>query len=487
MTTAAIEIKRPAVQLRIGAERLSSGSGGVYQHIDPSTGRPDADVPLAGPAEVDRAVQVAHTAYLEWRRTKPAERRRLLMRLADLIEERAADFVQLATMDNGTPAGLAGGLVAMSVEWTRYYAGWADKVSSEVTGSLREDGEFSYTLAQPWGVIGAIITWNGPLISLAMKVPAALAAGNTVVIKPSEFTPFTAGLFAEMAAQAGIPDGVINVLTGGPEAGQALVEHPLVKKISFTGGPVTARKILHTCADLIKPVVMELGGKSGNIIFADADLDRACGMGTLLSVGVMSGQGCAFPTRMIVERSVYDDVIERVRTTAGFFKVGNPLDADTVAGPVINEEALKRITGMIKQAKSDGARLITGGERIGGDLAGGFYMQPTVFADVDPQSELAQTEVFGPVLSIIPFDTEDEAIEIANSTQYGLSGYVFTNDLRRAHRVAEELETGEVLINGAINLGVTRPFGGIGISGMGKEGGRAGLEEFLQVKTVSMA
>jgi len=487
MTTAAIEIERPTVQLRIGSERLTGGSGGVYQHINPTTGRPDADVPLAGPAEVDQAVQVAHTAYLEWRRTKPSERRRLLMRLADLIEERAEDFAQLAAMDNGTPVGIASGLVALSIEWTRYYAGWADKVSSEVTASLRADGEFSYTLAQPWGVIGAIITWNGPLISLAMKVPAALAAGNTVVIKPSEFTPFTAGLFAELATEAGIPDGVINVVPGGPEAGQALVEHPLVKKISFTGGPATARKILHSCADLIKPAVLELGGKSGNLVFADANLDSACGVGTLMSVGILSGQGCAFPTRMIVERSVYDEVIERVRTTASFFKVGNPFEADTISGPVVNEQALKRITGMIEQAKSDGARLITGGERIGGDLADGYFLQPTVFADVDPGSELAQNEVFGPVLSIIPFDDEEQAIEIANSTQYGLSGYVFTNDLRRAHRVAEELETGEVLINGAINLGVTRPFGGIGISGMGKEGGRAGLDEFLHVKTVSMA
>lgn len=485
--TSSVDVKRPTVELRIGAERLPTGSGGVHQHIDPTTGRPDADVPLAGPAEVDRAVQVAHAAYLEWRRTRPAERRRLLLRLADLIEERAADFAQLAAMDNGTPVGIASGLVALSIEWTRYYAGWADKVSSEVTASLRADGEFSYTLAQPWGVIGAIITWNGPLISLAMKVPAALAAGNTVVIKPSEFTPFTAGLFAELAVEAGIPDGVINVVTGGPDAGQALVEHPLVKKISFTGGPATARKILHSCADLIKPAVVELGGKSGNIVFADADLDSACGVGTLMSVGILSGQGCAFPTRMIVERSIYDEVIERVRTTAGFFKVGDPFEADTISGPVVNEQALERITRVIEQAKSDGARLITGGERIGGDLAGGFYLQPTVFADVDPDSDLAQNEVFGPVLAIIPFDGEDQAIEIANSTQYGLSGYVFTNDLRRAHRVAEELETGEVLINGAINLGVTRPFGGIGISGMGKEGGRQGLEEFLHVKTVSMA
>ena len=480
-------MKRPTVELRIGGERLSVGSGGVHQHIDPTTGRPDADVPLAGVAEVERAVQVAHAAYLDWRRTKPADRRRMLMRLGDLIETHVADFARLAALDNGTPVTTSTAVLPIAVEWTRYYAGWADKISSEVTASLRTNGEFSYTLAQPWGVIGAIITWNGPLISLAMKVPAALAAGNTVVIKPSELTPFTAGLFADLAAEAGIPDGVINVVTGGPDAGAALVEHPLVKKISFTGGPETARKILRSCADLIKPAVMELGGKSGNIVFADADLDLACGLGTMLSVGALSGQGCAFPTRMIVERSVYDEVVERVRTIAGFVKVGNPLETETVSGPVVNEQALNRITGMVERAIGDGARLITGGGRVDGELASGYFLEPTVFADVDPESELAQTEVFGPVLSIIPFDGEEQAIAIANSTAYGLSGYVFTNDLRRAHWVAEELETGEVLINGAANLGATRPFGGIGISGMGKEGGRQGLEEFLHVKTVSMA
>ncbi|GAB4659492.1 aldehyde dehydrogenase family protein [Mycobacterium avium] len=485
--TSSVDVERPSVELRIGAERLRVGSAGVHQHVDPTTGRPDADVPLAGRADVERAVQVAHEAYLHWRRTKPADRRRVLMRFADLIEAHAEDFARTAALDNGTPVGTSALLVPVAVEWTRYYAGWADKISSEVTASLRADGEFSYTLAQPWGVIGAIITWNGPLISLAMKVPAALAAGNTVVIKPSELTPFTAGLFADLAAEAGIPDGVINVVPGGAEAGAALVAHPLVKKISFTGGPDTARKILHTCADLIKPAVMELGGKSGNIVFADADLDTACGIGTMMSVAILSGQGCAFPTRMLVERSVYDEVIERVRTIAGFVKVGNPFEADTVSGPVVNEQALVRITGMIERASRDGARLVTGGGRLGGELAGGYYLEPTVFADVDPQSELAQNEVFGPVLSIIPFDDEAQAIEITNGTPYGLSGYVFTNDLRRAHRVAEELETGEVLINGAANLGATRPFGGIGISGMGKEGGRQGLEEFLHIKTVSMA
>ncbi|MGO9100070.1 MAG: aldehyde dehydrogenase family protein [Mycobacterium sp.] len=486
MTSSALESQRPEVTLRIGAEKRHTASGGLYRHINPCTGTPDADIPLAGPTEIDQAVQVAHQAYQTWRRTRPADRRRMLSRLADLIEQHTDDFARLGTLDNGTPSAVVSGLVAFSTEWTRYYAGWADKISSEVSASLLTHGEFSYTLAQPYGVIGVIITWNGPLISLAMKIPAALAAGNTVVVKPSELTPFTATLFADLAAEAGIPEGVINVVPGDAEAGAALVAHPLVKKISFTGGPETARKIMRECAETIKPVVMELGGKSGNVIFDDADLDLACASGTMLSVGVLSGQGCAFPTRMIVARSVYEDVIARVQAVAATIKVGDPFDAATTSGPVINAQALQRIMGMIERAQHAGARLITGGQRMGGQLADGYYLQPTVFADVDPHSELAQKEVFGPVLSIIPFDTDDEAIDIANSTPYGLSGYVFTNSLRRAHRVAEELETGEVLINGALNLGPHRPFGGIDFSGMGKEGGRHGLDEFLRTKSVSL-
>jgi aldehyde dehydrogenase (NAD+) len=487
MTASTIDTTRPEVRLRIGGEKRRTASGGTFNHINPCTGRPDAEIPMAGPAEIDEAVTAAHNAYLTWRQTNPTERRRVLMRLADLIEEHADDFNRLGTFDNGTPTGLVAGLVAMSVEWTRYYAGWADKITSEVSGSYRAHGEFSYTLSQPYGVIGVIITWNGPLISLAMKVPAALAAGNTVVIKPSELTPFSADLFADLAAEAGIPEGVVNVVPGSAEAGAALVAHPLVKKVTFTGGPDTARKILQSCAEHIKPSVMELGGKSGNIIFEDANLDLACSVGTLMSVGMMSGQGCAFPTRMIVARPLYDDVLASVSGIASLIKVGDPLQPDTVAGPVVNEAALQRITGIIQRATKDGARLITGGERIGGELADGYFLQPTVFADVNPVSELAQKEVFGPVLSIIPFDTEEQAIEIANSTPYGLSGYVFTNDLKRAHRVAEEMETGEVLINGAAPLPVHRPFGGFGISGMGKEGGRLGLDEFLRTKSVSIA
>ncbi|MFJ8019418.1 aldehyde dehydrogenase family protein [Streptomyces sp. NPDC096311] len=484
-----VDRTRPAVHLRIGGERLTSGSGGVHDHIDPATGQVDARIPLAGSTEMDRAVHTARAAFEKWRHVPPAERRRLLTRLADLIEENLGEFSRRAALDNGTPVSVAAGIGQMAIEWTRYYAGWADKLSGDVTTTRTTDGELGYTLPLPYGVIGVIITWNGPLISLAMKIPAALAAGNTVVVKPSELTPFSGELFADLIERAGFPAGVVNVLPGAAEAGAALVEHPLVEKISFTGGPATARRILTACAQDMKPAVLELGGKSAQLVFEDADLQQACAFGSMLALATLSGQGCAFPTRMLVQRPVYEEVIERVADMARAIAIGDPFDPTTLSGPVVNQAAVDRIQGMVKQAKADGSRLVIGGGmangRFEGPLSGGYFVEPTVFADVDPKSELAQTEVFGPVLAIIPFDTEEEAVEIANGTRYGLASYLWTNDLGRAHRVTEALEAGEVLVNGATGLAVNRPFGGIGISGVGKEGGREGIAEFLRVKSIA--
>ena len=483
---ATIDRVPPTVHLRIGDQRLASGSGGQHGHIDPCTGKVDATIPLAGPAEVDRATGVAADAFDGWRRTRPAERRRLLTRLADLIDANTAELARVGTLDNGMP-NASGITIGIAAEWTRYYAGWCDKLSSEVVGTVAEAGAFSYTLHQPYGVVAAIITWNAPLLSLAMKVPAMVAAGNTVVVKPSELTPFTGELFMDLVAEAGFPPGVINMVPGGPEAGEALVTHPKVKKVSFTGGVTTAQRILRSCADTMKPVVLELGGKSANIIFEDADLQSAATLGTVLSCGMMAGQSCNFGTRMLVQRSVYDQVVERAAAAAASFKVGDPFEAGVMSGPVISEASLERILGIIDRAKGEGARLVAGGSRLGGDLSDGYFIAPTVFADVAPDSELAQTEVFGPVLAITPFETDDEALEIANNSRYGLSGYVQTANLRRALRLAEEMVTGEVLINGAPNMMVGRPYGGIGMSGVGKEGGRQGIEEFLRIKGVGIA
>jgi aldehyde dehydrogenase (NAD+) len=355
VATTTVDRTPPTVHLRIGDQKLSTGSGGTHWHVNPCNGKIDATVPLAGKAEIGQANEVAHEAFQGWRRTAPAVRSRLLFRLAGLIEEHAAEFARLGTLDNGMPNG-DGYMAVNSADWTRYYAGWTDKLSSDVVGSRTDTGALSYTIGQPYGVIGIIITWNGPLISLAHKVPPAVAAGNTVIVKPSELTPFTGELFADLVAEAGFPAGVINILPGAPEAGEALVSHPLVKKVTFTGGPATGRRILRACADSMKPAVMELGGKSANIIFDDADLDDACERGTIAACGRMSGQGCAFPSRMLVQRTVYEEVVGRVADVARSLVIGDPFTPGVIGGPVINEASLNRILGMIERAQPDGAR-----------------------------------------------------------------------------------------------------------------------------------
>ena len=473
--------------LLIGDKVIEKASGGVYTHINPATGLAQAEIPLAGASETEDAVAAASAAFKLWRQMPGRERGVLLARLADLIKENASEFQRLAVLEGGTPFSIAASGAGIAEEWTRYYAGWADKIDGQVVSSFPSD-EFIYTLPEPYGVIGIVITWNGPLISLGMKVIPALAAGNTVVVKPAEQTPFVAALFGQLALQAGIPPGVINILPGAVESAQTLIAHPDVQKVSFTGGPVTARKILHQCAELLKPSVMELGGNSANIVVAYADLDVAAQHAAMMSVGLLSGQGCELPTRLLVQDSVYDEMVEKVVAIAKSLPIGDPRDPNTFIGPVINEEACDRILAMVERAKLAGAgRLVLGGERLGGDLAKGFFVSPTIFADVDPQSEIAQQEVFGPVLVIQKFSTEEEVIEIANSTQYGLGGYIQTNDLKRAHRVAAAMTTGSVHINGSRNIPAHAPFGGLGLSGFGKEGGRPGLDEFIRLKTVSLA
>jgi len=485
MSSTQVDRRPPPVYLNVGAERLAQGSGGFGVHVDPTCGQVDAQVPLAGPIEVERAVAAAHAAFEVWRATPPWQRRRLLTKLADAIQDNAAEFARLGTLDNGMAISTAVGFAHQAADWTHYYAGYADKVRGETNTHFVADGDFSYTLALPYGVIGVIITWNGPLVSLAMKIPAALAAGNAVVVKPSELTPFSAQLYADLVAEVGFPPGVVNILPGTGEAGSALVGHPLVAKVTFTGGPETARKILHSCAETMKPAVLELGGKSANIIFEDADLDTACEWGARRVLGTLSGQGCGFPTRMVVHEKVYDEVVGRVAAIAQRIRVGDPFDPRTDTGPLVSQAAVDRVLAMIGRAGLDGARLVVGGSRLGGAYAKGFYIEPTVFADVDPLSELGQKEVFGPVLAIMKFSSEEDAIRIANCTRYGLASYIQTTDLRRAHRVAERL-TGGTMINGAQHTKVSRPFGGSGLSGYGREGGRQGIEEFLQVKSIGV-
>jgi len=476
-----------SARLRFAGVALDQGSGGTYEHRDPATGLLNATVPLAGADEIDRAARAAASAFEVWRAWTPTARRDALLRLSQLIAEHQAEFVSIAARENGTPVATGPRLCEIARDWIGYYAGWADKLDGQVSRSFASGGEFTYAQPEPYGVIGVIITWNVPLISLCMKAVPALAAGNTVLIKPSELTPFTPDLFTRLCAAAGIPEGVVNCLPGTAAAGDALVAHPLVQKITFTGGPATARKILATCAAHLKPSVMELGGKSASVIFPDADLDVAAKNTVYLGLGALSGQGCLIGSRVLVHDSVYDEVVRKLVTAAELLTVGHPSDEATRFGPVINEAACERILGIVERAAQDGAQVVMGGEKLGGEFAAGSYVAPTIVADVDPDSELAQTELFGPVLSVIRFTDEDEAVRVANGTAFGLAAYLHTRDITRALTLVDKLDAGSVYVNGAKTTPAHSPFGGRGESGFGREGGRVGIDEFVRHKTVSIA
>lgn len=481
-------ITPPKVSLHIGGEIRSEGSGGVHQHLNPVTGEVQAEFPLAGAQEVEEAVAKAQAAREGWRRTAPEARRAILNKLADLMEANTDALAEAAALDGGTPLMAGAHGVAIAVAWTRYYAGWCDKLSGELISTLDTRGEFAYTMPEPIGIVGIIITWNGPLISLGMKVGPALAAGNCVIVKPAELTPFAPELFARLCQQAGVPDGVLSIMPGSAEAGDALVRHEKVELISFTGGPVTARKIMIACAEQIKPCVMELGGKSASLLFPDADIDAACERAVFWTIGILAGQGCALPTRLLVHADIYDEVLEKLTAIAGRYKVGNPFDEGVQIGPVINSAAVERILGMFDRVRSEGSgRFLMGGNRCGGELSGGNFIEPTIIADADPDSEIAQVEIFGPALVVMKFIDEDDAVRIANNSKYGLAAYIQSNDLKRVHRLAERLYSGGVYVNGASQINAHTPFGGVGISGFGKEGGKAGIEEFLRYKTVTIA
>jgi aldehyde dehydrogenase (NAD+) len=459
------------------------GSGGLYPHHNPTTGALDAQVSLAGAADVDRAVAAAKRAFPAWRDLAPDARAALLFRLADLLEANAEISAVVAALENGTPVGGLGP-ARYAAQWVRYYAGWVDKIEGQVVPVYPNAG-LNYIRPEPYGVVGLLIPWNSPMAGMGQKCAAALAAGNTVVAKPSELAPFGAYQFAELAQQAGFPPGVLNVVAGGPEAGNALVRHPDVAKVSLTGGLVTARKVMAACSDSLKPLALELGGKSANIIFDDAELSAAIPMAAALGVVVLSGQGCALPTRVYAHDSVYDEVVAGIVESVAATPIGDPLDPGTAMGPVITLAACERILGTIETAKRDHAgTLLTGGSRVGGSLAAGYFIEPTVFGDVDQRSDIARNEIFGPVLSVLRFSGDEEVVDLANDSEFGLGAYIHTADSQRAIKVAHALQAGYVNVNGFAAMSPSAPFGGYKASGFGREGGRAGLEEYLQAKNV---
>lgn len=455
------------------------------QHVNPATGKVQKEFTVASAADADRAMVAASRAFDSWKRVSPAERRAHLNAIAAELRKHADELAAINALEVGTPLGFGKWAVSDAAAWFEYYAGWTDKLTGDTIPVPVADG-IDFTLREPVGVVVKLLTWNTPIGGISMSVPAALAAGCTVVIKPAEQAPFAAVRFAELCATAGLPPGVVNVVVGDAEAGDALVRHPDVAKVSFTGGPVTARKLQAAAADNLTPLVLELGGKSAHIVFADADIDAAVRFSTVITA--LSGQGCSLPSRLLIERPVYEEVLSKLVDAIGQVTIGDPFADGVAMGPVVNEVACQRIQSMIQSAVNTGeAKLACGGRRLDGALASGFYISPTVLRDVAPGSAAAQDEIFGPVVSVLAFDTEDEAIRIANGTRYGLAAYVHTANLERAMRLCRELKAGGIGVNGKmLPASYAVPFGGIGLSGYGREGGREGIEEFTHVKNVAI-
>jgi aldehyde dehydrogenase (NAD+) len=472
--------------LLIGDEWRTTGSGGELEHVNPSTGKRQAMFPIAGPTEIDDAVGAARAALASWRRTAPVARRAVLNRIGELIREHADDLATINALEVGTPAALSRLRYTAGITAFEYHAGWVDRLTGD-TIPMTPGQAFDFTVLEPVGVVAAILTWNHPLANIQMVVAPALAAGCSVVIKPPEAAPFACLRFGQLCEEAGLPPGVVNVVPGGPDAGDALVRHPGVDKISFVGGGAIGARIQAAAAESLTPLVLELGGKSAAIVFPDANLDTT----VRFAVGVTgnSGQGCTIPSRLLVHDDVYDQVVDRLLPALAAVKVGDPFEEDTLMGPVISESACMRILEMVERARDTGAgTLLCGGERLGGSLADGWFLPPTVFGEVDPESELAQEEVFGPVLAVTRFTEEDEAIALANGTRYGLAAYLITQDIDRALRVASELDAGNIGINGAgAPAGWSAPSGGVKDSGYGKVGGREGIMEYIRTKNVLVA
>jgi aldehyde dehydrogenase (NAD+) len=470
------------VGMLIGGRWLDEAGGGSLPHANPATGKVQREIPMAGEAEVDQAVSAARAAFNDWRRWHPVERRRVLQRLMDLMSRSRDEFVAVSALESGIPIQIGQAIVQMGIDWGESAATWADKIAGEVVPT--PSNVFDYAAAEPYGVVGVILTWNGPAASLGISVMPALAAGCCVVVKPSELAPFSSVMFARLCQEAGIPPGVVNVVTGDGSAGAALVAHPGVDKISFTGGIATARAISMAASKRLTPLLLELGGKSANIVFDDADMSKA--LNSALGISALAGQACIVPSRLLVQDSVYDRFVESVTSALTQIPVGDPFDEQTLMGPVISEAACERILGFVDRARDAGSgKLLLGGERLGGSLADGYYVAPTVFGDVDNATEIAQQEIFGPVLAVVRFTDEDEAVALANDTEYGLAAYVHTRDLSRAIRVASALDAGNVGVNGGGAMGGPEaPFGGFKQSGYGREGGKAGVLEFVRLKNV---
>lgn len=470
-------------KMMIGGAPSDAASGRTFDVIDPSTAQKVAEVPRGDREDVDRAVSAARAAFDDrrWSSLRPGKRTEVLYKIGELIKRNINELAQLEAIDSGKPIKLASGEMWAAGEVFRYYAGWPTKIFGETNPTT--DDQFVYTLREPVGVCGQVIPWNFPLIMAAWKVAPALAFGNTVVLKPAEQTPLTALRLAELCLEAGVPEGVVNVVTGfGDEAGQALAQHHDVDKLAFTGSTEVGRKILHASEGNLKRVTLELGGKSPNIVFPDANMKRAA-KGSMYGMFSNSGQMCTAGSRILVERSIHDEFVSALVEATSAMRLGPSLDDETGMGPVVSEAQMERVTGYIDIGRSEGAELVTGGERAT-EFGDGYFIQPTVFTGVTTEMRIAQEEIFGPVVAVMPVDDVEHAIQVANETIYGLAAAVWTGDLSTAHRVAKGIRAGTVWINGAGMYDPSISFGGFKQSGFGRELGPHSMESYTEVKSV---
>ena len=457
-----------------------------FDTINPATGEVLTQIAEASPADVDRAVAAARRAFEDrngaWRKLSASERGRLIWKLADLLEKNMDEFAELETLDNGKPIFESRYVdMPMVIDVLRYYAGLATKIHGETVNTF--ETAFTYTLREPIGVVGMIVPWNFPLLLASWKLGPALACGNTVVWKPAEQTSLTALRFGELAIEAGVPAGVINIVTGAGEVGRAMVQHPGIDKIAFTGSTEVGKEIMRSGADTLKRITLELGGKSPNIVFADSDIDGAV-KGAINGIFYGKGEVCNAGSRLFIESKVQDEFLEKLAARASKMRPADPLDPKTRMGAIVSQEQMQSVLSYIEAGKSEGAKLVAGGNRVSLEGSKGYFVEPTIFRDVRNDMKIAREEIFGPVLAALSFDDLDQVIDLANQNEYGLAAAVWTRDIKKAHTVSRRLKAGTVWINTYGLMDASLPFGGYKSSGFGRELGAHAMEHYTELKAV---